>query len=93
MDNGSYYFYGMRVSILLISGLIMKNIFQKYLAPDSVFTLISIFFLVFGITLFVALLFTTSEKGAIVNAICGCFFIVSAFLSAIISKKSNDGKK
>lgn len=71
----------------------MKQTITKYLPLDNVFSLISIFFLVFGVTLLVAVAYTDTTKGIVVNLICALFFFISSILSALHSKKSSQTKK
>ncbi|MGD8778012.1 MAG: hypothetical protein PVH88_03520 [Ignavibacteria bacterium] len=92
MDNSTDSIYDYRLPILLMIGKIVKKFISKYLPKDNVFSLISIFFLVFGLTLLVAIFFTATERGAIVNLTCGLFFIVSAIGAVFISKKNNENK-
>lgn len=56
----------------------------------SVMTLIGIFFAVFALSLFAAILFTGTERGKIVNLLCGILFLVMSGGSFLISKKSGN---
>lgn len=66
----------------------MKQIISKYLPLDNVFSLISIFFLVFGVTLLFAVVYTETTKGIVVNLICALFFFLSSILSALYARNS-----
>ena len=70
----------------------MKKIISEYFPKNNVFSLISVFFFVFGLTLFVAIIYTTTGRGIIVNIICGFLFIVAGFGSMFITKNSSDNK-
>ncbi|MBI1938331.1 MAG: hypothetical protein HYS25_09400 [Ignavibacteriales bacterium] len=54
----------------------------------SIMTLIGIFFAVFALSLFAAILFTGTDRGKIVNLLCGLLFLIMSGGSFIISKKS-----
>lgn len=71
----------------------MKKIMIKYFSSNNIFSLISLFFFTFGLTLAIAIFFTTSQRGIIVNLICSIFFIISGIGAAIISKKSSEKEK
>ena len=57
---------------------------------DNILNLISIFFGVFGLTLFVAIYFSESARGQIVNLICGVIFIIASIGSWAIAKKPSN---
>ena len=70
----------------------MKKIISEYFPKNNVFSLISVFFFVFGLTLFFAIIYTTTERGIIVNIICGMLFIAAGVGSMFITKNSSDNK-
>ena len=70
----------------------MKKIISEYFPKNNVFSLISVFFFVFGLTLFFAIIYTTTERGIIVNIICGLLFIAAGVGSMFITKNSSDNK-
>ncbi len=51
--------------------------------------IIGIFFAVFASTLFIAIIYTDSGRGKVVNLICGIIFIVSSAVSFFMSKKKS----
>lgn len=57
--------------------------------PKDIMYIIGVFFAVFATTLFIAIVYTDSERGKIVNLICGLIFIVSSAVSFLLSKKKN----
>lgn len=57
---------------------------------NNILNLISIFFGVFGLSLFAAIYFSENEKGQIVNLICGLIFLIASIGSWAIAKKSSN---
>lgn len=53
-----------------------------------IMAIVAIFFGVFALSLFAAIFFTDSERGRIVNIICGLLFTVMSAGAYLISKKS-----
>ncbi|MBU0473722.1 MAG: hypothetical protein KKF62_06120 [Bacteroidetes bacterium] len=70
----------------------MKKFISKYFPKNNIFSLISIFFFTFGLTLVIAIFYTDSEKGIIVNLICSIFFILSGVGSVFISRNNSEDK-
>lgn len=70
----------------------MKQIISKYLPLNNVFSLISIFFLVFGVTLLFAIAYTETTKGIVVNLICAIFFFLSSIISALHARSDSKAK-
>lgn len=58
----------------------------------NVMSLISVFFLFFGLGLFVAIIFTHSFRGQVVNIICGLFFMLASFVSYLVARNENKAK-
>lgn len=59
-------------------------------AGISIMTLIGIFFAVFAVSLFVAILFTETDRGKVVNLLCGILFLAMSGGSFLISRKSGN---
>ncbi len=64
----------------------MNNLF-KILPVKNVYTLIAYFFLLFGLTLLVSIIFTEDYRGILVNIICSGLFIIISILIFFLSKK------
>lgn len=58
---------------------------------DNILNLIAIFFGIFGLSLLLAICYSESERGQIVNLISGFIFILASLGSFIISKKTSKG--
>lgn len=54
--------------------------------------IIGIFFAVFAASLFVAIFFTETDRGKLVNFICACIFIGASYISFLIAKKNEAAK-
>ena len=50
--------------------------------------IIGIFFAVFAVSIFVAILYTETDRGKLVNFICACLFVVVSLISFLVSKKN-----
>lgn len=70
----------------------MKNFISKYFPKNNIFSLISLFFFTFGFTLVIAIFYTNSDKGIIVNLICSIFFMIAGVGTSFIARNNSETK-